>query len=73
MSVDYKDRCCGRFAPSPMHAAENSPENTCSHEFFLVRIDRKTGEISHIPNIDGPVATARLTVEKHEWREGAPE
>lgn len=68
----YGDRCCGKLAPSGMTSPAREGDNTCSHEFFLVRIDRKTGETAYVPNLTGTVATARLDVKRHEWRKGVP-
>jgi hypothetical protein len=58
----------GRSAPP----ASEVPATTCPHEFFLVRIDRKTGAVEHVPHLSGVVALNRMRVTAGEWRAGAP-
>lgn len=69
MTAQYEDRCCKRMAAGPF--GKPNPANTCTHEFYLVRVDQVTGETSFVPHLSGPVALSRLDVKRHEWERGS--
>jgi hypothetical protein len=67
--IRYEDRCCGRFPAPPFGTSR--PETTCTHDFFLVRVDSETGEVSYVKGLTGPVALSRLDVHMSEWHNGS--
>lgn len=69
MTVQYEDRCCKRMANGPIGTP--NPATTCTHSFYLVRVDDVTGETSFVPHLTGPVALSRLDVRRHEWQRGS--
>jgi hypothetical protein len=69
MTTQYEDRCCGRFSDGPIGV--RNPATTCTHNFYLVRVDQITGETSFVPHLSGPVSLSRLDVKRHEWQRGS--
>lgn len=69
MTTQYEERCCGRFSDGPIGV--RNPATTCTHQFYLVRVDDQTGETSFVPHLSGPVSLSRLDVKRHEWQRGS--